>query len=103
MNSLKLPLSKKLQLILRYLEQGHVIKLTSGHQICIPEGHEEPGCLMKSHSMRDNEPEEEVVVWVGSADVWKMLVDHAKYISDEDLSLISANTVLNDLKTRKAL
>ena len=88
-------LSKKIQILISAMEQGHDITLKSGNVLSIPEDHIEPGFFVTSSHYGDK------IIQIGSEDAWMALINNAKEISEQEISLICANIALTDHKRSK--
>lgn len=88
---MKPKLNQKINTALESMNQGNELLLKSGHILCIPEGHDEPGFLFKQEN-------NEVIIKIGSEEAWMSLIDHCRLMSEEDWLILGSSVVLTKVK-----
>jgi len=77
-------LHNNLKFCLASMAHGNSIELKSGHVLAIADGQTEPGFLVNQYDYPNTEPSDQIVMQIGSPEVWMMLIKHVKQMTKED-------------------
>lgn len=95
--------SKSLDLLIRSMEQGRDLKISSGHTLSWSEEHQGPGFLAiqePSYDSPDGLPQE-IIFQINSDVAWMSLIDHARKMSERDFTVLAANMALTEINRSK--
>ncbi len=87
----------RLNMLLNSMELGHTVTLKSGHTLAMDEMSQEPGFVFTKY-WAGSQTTEEVLMQIGSNEVWRFLIDHAKAMTDEELCQLAAGITLTEFK-----
>lgn len=90
--------TSKLDLLIRSMEQGREVKLSSGHTLAWSEEHEGPGFAA---TRTNGDVVDEIIFQINSDVAWMMLIDHARKMSDHDSVVLAANMALTEINRKK--
>ena len=90
--------TQNLDLLVRSLEQGRVVKLASGHTLEWSPEHDGPGFAA---TQTGDGGTQEIIFQINSDVAWMSLISHARKMTQQDAVILGANMALTEINRKK--